>query len=459
MCATSGIWVAHGSGSADRDAVDKYNRTARTRTCSYAVRRVWLSQDEEEGYYYGFSNSGLWPLCHNTAVRPRFREGDWYAYRTVNRRFAEAVAEECSSERPIVLVQDYHLALLPAFLRARVPHATIIMFWHIPWPSIERLKLCPWAREILQQIVASDIVGFHTGEQCTYFSACVREVLGAQVAPTPGSVLLKEHACRVAAYPASISWPPTWLLGAPSVALCRHRIRRRYEIGGHVSIGLAVDRWDFTKGIIERLLSFEMLLNRSPQRHGMVTLLQVAAPTRGKLSAYRTLQARTRREIDRINRKFERDTWKPIVFVDEHQNEDRVCELYRGADFCIVNSLHDGMNLVAKEFVAAREDEDGVLILSRSAGASRELVEAIVVDPLDIAATASAIAQVLDMPRKERRTRMRRMRATVERNNAYRWAGQILLDSARISRPGDEPLLDRTTPSDARVRVPRCGVS
>jgi trehalose 6-phosphate synthase len=433
MRACSGTWVAHGSGPADREVVDRQDRIrVPPEDPAYALRRVWLSEAEEEGHYYGFSNEGLWPLCHLAYVRPAFRESDWKMYEAVNRKFADVVQLESQSKRPVVLIQDYHFALLPQLVRERVPQATIALFWHIPWPSAETFGVCPWKREMLVHMLGADILGFHTRYHCQNFLATVDRFVECQIDHEHMTVTLQGHVCHVVPYPISIEWPPRFLPKLPGVEESRDEVRGQYGIGAQVKLGLGVERWDFTKGILERFLALETLLEKHPQNRGKVTLLQIAAPSRSKLPAYRALQDQTLSEVARINEKFGTQMWKPIVLIHEHQDAERVFELYRAADFCLVNSLHDGMNLVAKEFVAARDDEDGVLILSTFAGASRELVEALLVNPFDVSETAAAIQTALNMPRDERRERMRLMRWTVKENNVYRWAGHMLMDAARI---------------------------
>lgn len=433
MRACSGVWVAHGSGSADRQVVDMFDRVrVPPGDPTYTLRRVWLTPEEEEGYYYGFSNEGLWPLCHLAYVRPAFREADWQMYRAVNQKFADAVARECHGSKPLVLIQDYHFALLPQLLRQRLKNATIALFWHIPWPNAETFGVCPWKHEVLQHMLSADILGFHTRYHCQNFLATVDRFIECQIDHEHLTVTLQGHVCHVAPYPISIEWPPRWLAQLPSVEISRGAVRQRYGIGAEVQLGLGVERWDFTKGIIERFHAIETLLDNYPKLRGRVSLLQIAAPSRSKLPAYRALQQHTLSEAVRINERFGDQHWKPIVLVEEHREPLEVFELYRAADFCLVNSLHDGMNLVAKEFVAARDDEDGVLILSTFAGASRELLEALLVNPFDVTETAEAVATAINMPREERRERMRLMRRTVKENNVYRWAGRMLMDAARI---------------------------
>lgn len=431
--ACSGVWVAHGSGSADKQVVDIFDRIrVPPDDPSYTLRRVWLTSEEEEGYYYGFSNEGLWPLCHLAYVRPAFREADWHVYRAVNAKFADAVARECNGKRPLVLIQDYHFALLPRLLRERLQGATIAMFWHIPWPNAETFGVCPWKREMLTHLLSTDILGFHTRYHCQNFLDTVDRFVECQIDREHMTVTLQGHVCHVAAYPISIEWPPRWLAHVSPVAVARREVRERYGIAPDMYLGIGVERWDFTKGIVERFQAMETLLRKSPKLRGRVSLLQIAAPSRSKLPAYQALQQQTQAEAQRINEAFGTETWKPIVLVEEHREPAEVFELYRAADFCLVNSLHDGMNLVAKEFVAARDDEDGVLILSTFAGASRELLEALPVNPYDVSETAEAIHIAIDMPREERRERMQLMRRTVKENNVYRWAGRMLMDAARI---------------------------
>ncbi|MGA2862654.1 MAG: trehalose-6-phosphate synthase [Steroidobacteraceae bacterium] len=433
MRACSGTWVAHGSGSADREVVDRSDRVrVPPENPCYTLRRVWLSESEEQGFYYGLSNEGLWPLCHLAYVRPTFRAEDWVVYQSVNRKFAEIVAREAQSDDPVILIQDFHFAMLPGYLRERRPKATIALFWHIPWPNAETFGVCPWKRQMLSHLLMADILGFHTLYHCQNFLATLDRFIECQVDHERMTVALRGHICHVGAYPISIEWPPRWLQALPDIQVSRRAVRERFGIAEHVTLGLGVERWDFTKGVIERCLALELLLEQNPRLRGQVTLLQIAAPSRSKLPAYQALQRSTLAEVERINARFAVADWKPIVLIGKHQPPEEVFELYRAADFCIVNSLHDGMNLVAKEFVAARDDEDGVLILSTFAGAARELVEAILVNPFDVAETAAAIRRALEMPREQRRQRMQLMRRTIKENNVYRWAGRMLMDAARI---------------------------
>jgi trehalose 6-phosphate synthase/phosphatase len=432
-CSGSGTWIAHGSGDADRLMVDADDHVrVPPDGPGYTLRRVWLSPEQEAGYYYGFSNEGLWALCHLAYVRPEFREADWQQYVAVNEKFAAVTAEESTTDDPVILIQDFHLALLPQLVRARRPQATIAMFWHIPWPNAETFGVCPWKRELLLHMLGADILGFHTLHHCRNFLESLDRFIECNVNHESMRVTLRGHVCRVRAYPISIEWPPHWLARAPAPAAARAAVVKRFNLVPDVHIGVGIERWDFTKGIIERFRALEALFDKYPKWRGRVSFLQVAAPSRSKLPAYQELQRHTLAELSRINERFARDGWVPIVLVPQHQEPLQVFELYRAADFCLVNSLHDGMNLVAKEFVAAREDEEGVLILSTFAGASRELVEALLINPFDVPETAAAIVAALEMPREQRQLRMRLMRRTLGENNVYRWAGRMLMDVARI---------------------------
>jgi trehalose 6-phosphate synthase len=433
MRACSGTWVAHGSGPADREVVDRGDRVrVPPGEESYAIRRVWLSEEEERGYYYGFSNEGLWPLCHLVYTRPEFRVQDWRAYETVNRRFADAVCEETEGPDPIVLVQDYHFALAPRMIRDRLPRATIISFWHIPWPSADRFGVCPWHRELLEGILGSSIVGFHTQQHCNHFLEAVDRFLESRIDRERMSVVLGGRESLVRPYPISIEWPNRWALSAPPVAECHRAVRAELGLAPDALLGVGVDRLDYTKGIEDRLLAVERLLERFPAFRGRFTFAQLAAPSRTLIPKYREMNDRIEALAARINGRFAEGAWKPIAMLRSHHEPPAVFRYLRAADLCYVSSLHDGMNLVAKEFVAARDDERGVLVLSRFTGAARELGEALLVNPYDLEEASAALATALAMPPAEQAERMRAMRAHVSEFNVYRWAGRMLADAARL---------------------------
>ena len=429
--ACSGTWIAHGSGSADRQVVDAHDRVeVPPEHPSYRMRRVWLTAEQEAGYYYGFANEGLWPLCHIAHVRPVFRTRDWEHYNEVNRKFAEAVVQEAGTPDPIVLVQDYHFALLPRMVRERLPEATIITFWHIPWPNPETFSICPWRAELLDGLLGSSILGFHTQFHCNNFMDTVDRILEARVDRETFAVTYGGKTTSVNRYPISIEWPPSpALLGRP-VEDCRAAIRKRHGLAADALVGVGVDRLDYTKGIMERFLAVERLLEIQPQWIGRFSFVQIAAPSRSVIEQYQEFEVHVRALASRINNRYARGDWLPLVLLVEHHEPEQVAEYYRGCELCYVSSLHDGMNLVAKEFVASRDDERGVLILSQFTGAARELPEALIVNPYDFDQSAAALHAALTMPEAEQRDRMRIMRALIREFNVYRWAGRMLLDAA-----------------------------
>lgn len=435
MRACGGTWIAHGSGSADRETVNSQDRIpVPPSSPAYTLRRVWLSEREQNGYYYGLANEGLWPLCHISFVRPIFRETDWKIYREVNERFADAVALESKVQDPIVLVQDYHFALLPKLLRHRLPHATILTFWHIPWPNPETFSICPWKEDIVEGLLGSDVLGFHTQFHCNNFLETVDRFIECRIDRERASVILGGHETVVRPYPISIEWPPAALASQKSIEDCRKAVRTRFDLNAGVKIAVGVERFDYTKGVLDRLHAVDELLARHPEWRGRFIFIQAAAPTRSQLEAYQKLQSEALALADEINARHGTETFDPVRLVIRHHEPTEVFELFRASDVCIVSSLHDGMNLVAKEFVAARDDEEGVLILSHFAGASRELSEALIVNPYDAHGLGEAIATALSMPVQEQRARMQLMRALIRERNVYRWAGQMLLDAAHIRR-------------------------
>jgi trehalose 6-phosphate synthase len=437
MRACSGTWIAHGSGTADRETVDKHDRVALPPppdTSTYRLRRVWLSPEEEAGYYYGFSNEGLWPLCHIAHVRPVFRTSDWEEYVRVNRKFAATVVEEAKSPDPIVLVQDYHFALLPRMIRQQLPAATIISFWHIPWPNPEAFAICPWREELLDGLLGSTILGFHTQFHVNNFVDTVDRQLEARVDREVFGVSYRGKTTAVRRYPISVEWPPEPELLATPVEQCRTVIRQRHNLPPDQAVGVGVERMDYTKGIEERLRAVERLLELEPQWIGKFTFIQIAAPTRIHIEEYRDYEARIRDLAMRINQRFPEAVQPPIILKIEHHQPDQIFEYYRGADLCMVTSLHDGMNLVAKEFISARDDERGVLILSLFTGAARELPEALIVNPYDTDQCAASLHLALTMSGAEQRTRMRLMRGLIQDFNVFRWAGRMLMDAAVMRR-------------------------
>lgn len=435
MRACGGTWIAHGSGSADHLTVDSQSRIGVPPDApSYTLKRVWLSDEEQDGYYYGLANEGLWPLCHITFVRPIFRDSDWQQYVKVNRKFADAVISEAKTENPIILIQDYHFALLPKMIREKLPGAIIITFWHIPWPNPEVFSICPWKEELLSGMLGSSILGFHTQFHCLNFLDSVDRFLECHIDREHSTIRAGRITTSVKPYPISIEWPPSGLVNQPNIEECRKLVRENYNLAPDIVLGIGVERFDYTKGISDRFRAVERMLENHPQWIGKFTLLQIAAPTRSRLSIYQETQEEAEKTAAEINRKFAKDGWVPLILVSKHHEPDQVFTLFRAADLCMVSSLHDGMNLVAKEFVAARDDEDGVLILSTFAGASRELLEALIVNPYDVNAMGEAIHKGLSMPKEKRKERMRLMREMVGEFNIYFWAGRMLMDAAKIKK-------------------------
>jgi trehalose 6-phosphate synthase len=450
--ACSGTWVAHGSGNADRDAVDKHDRLLVPPSDeAYVLRRVWLTEEQEAGYYYGFANEGLWPLCHIAHQRPTFRLDDFEAYRQVNQRFVDALMAEVDSTDPIILVQDYHFALAPRMIRERMPGATIVAFWHIPWPNAERFSICPWRNELLQGMLGASIIGFHTQQHCNNFIDTVDASIEARIDRERNAVFFHAEQTLVRPYPISVEWPQRWSQNAPDAAECRKIIRARYGLRERSLIGVGVDRLDYTKGIEERFLAVERLLESQPRLQGRFSFIQLSAPSRTRIPRYQELAESVFMTSERINERFGSDGYRPIILVPEHHEHDDIALHYRAAHVCYVSSVHDGMNLVAKEFVASRDDEQGVLVLSHFTGASRELTEALVVNPYDIESAADALARALSMNVGEQRDRMRAMRTQVRESNVFRWAGRVLNDAARERR--------RMQLADRLARVPELRVA
>jgi len=462
--ACDGVWIASGSGNADAMMVDNFNRLrVPPDDPRYTLRRVWLTEEEEAQYYDGFANEGLWPLCHIAHTRPIFRAADWDCYQRVNARFANALLEEMEGTTdPIVFVQDYHFALLPRLVKAVRPDARVAIFWHIPWPNPEAFGICPWQNELLDGLLGADLVGFHIPLHCSNFLASVDRALEARTDREHMTVLRNGHQAIVRPYPISVAFDGPILdledltqaeveLEDEKLAYARDVLLKDFGIRAKTVL-LGVDRMDYTKGIIERLDAIENLFEEHPWYRERVTMVQIAAPSRTRISSYAELGRNIEETVERINRRFQTSHWKPIVLVDRQASHEEVSRWYRVADVCVVTSLHDGMNLVAKEYVAAREDERGVLVLSKFTGAAVELQDALVVNPYDIEGVADAIHQALEMSRNEVRQRMRRMRRQVMEHNIYRWAANILGDLREVRLEQPEPVTDNNRP--AAISIP-----
>ena len=429
MRACGGVWVAHGSGDADRETVDGRGRIGvPVDDPRYTLRRVWLTKEEEQGYYSGFSNEGLWPLCHIVHTRPVFRPDDWACYLEVNQKFADTVLDQIKdAESPLVLIQDYHFAPLSALIKAERPDARVAIFWHIPWPNFEAFGICPWQRELLLGMLGADLIGFHTQYYCNNFLETVDRALEARTDWERFAVTRGEHTTSVKPFPISVA--PEFVDDPPRVS--RAELLRRLGIQAEF-LGVGVERIDYTKGLPERIRALRFFFETYPEYRERLVFVQLAAPSRGMIDRYQEIQREVEEGVRELNQAFQTKTWRPFLYLKAHHEHRDIWAYYRHADFCMVTSLHDGMNLVAKEFVSVRDDEDGALILSRFAGASHELRDALIVNPYDLAGMAESIRAALEMPPEERRARMIRMRHSVVDHNIYRWAGLLLSELARI---------------------------
>jgi trehalose 6-phosphate synthase len=434
-----GVWVAHGSGDADMESSDAHGKLrVPPDEPAYTLKRVWLTKEEEEGYYYGFANEGIWPLCHITHTRPVFRLEDWIYYQKVNEKFSETLVREISGEKsPLVLVQDYHFSLLPLLIKSKRPDARLAIFWHIPWPNPEAFGICPWKKEILMGLLGADLVGFHTQFHCNNFLETVDRFLESKINWDEFSVERRGHTTLVKPFPISVAFPGfSQSEGQNMQAQKPQKEEILKEIGVQAKyLGVGVDRIDYTKGIIERFKAIERFLEKYPDFVGQLAFVELGSPSRTHIKRYHDLIAEVEETADKINWRFQTKVWKPIVFLKAHYNHETINRFYRAADICMVTSLHDGMNLVAKEFVVSRDDEEGVLILSQFTGASRELHDALIVNPYDVEEMADAIQLALLMKPDERAERMRRLRQVIKERNIYRWAANLITELTRLRIP------------------------
>ncbi len=427
MKSASGTWIAHASGDADFDVTDGNDRIkVPPEEPAYTLRRVPLSKEEEDGYYYGFSNEGIWPLCHIAHIRPVFRKEDWAQYYAVNRKFARTVLEEIESVKdPCVLIQDYHFTLLPGMIKEARPDARVAVFWHIPWPNPETFGICPWQKDLVLGLLGADLIGFQTQFYCNNFLDTVDRTIESRLDWEHFTVQKEGHVTAVKPFPISVDFTQPereekQLPAKPEPAAVLKDLGLRAE-----KVAVGVDRIDYTKGILERVKAVERFLEKYPEYVGKFTFIQLGAPSRTHIPQYHRFIAELHAEVDRINWRFRAKNWKAIVFFEKHHDHKEITKYYKIADACLVTSLHDGMNLVAKEFVAAREDLGGVLVLSRFAGASRDLRDALIVNPYDVEQMADAIYYSLTMPAAEVAERMTRMRRQIYENNIYKWAADL----------------------------------
>jgi len=431
--ACGGTWVAHGSGNADRKFVNSKNKLGvPPEDNRYILKRVWLSKEEEDGYYYGFSNEGLWPLCHITHTRPIFRETDWQTYKAVNRKFADAIIEELPANNPFIFIQDYHFALLPRMIKEKRPDAKVALFWHIPWPNPEVFAICPYQKDILDGILGCDLLGFHVQFHCNNFLDTVNRLLESRVDAERSSVTRNEKETLIRSFPISIDnslYKDIRNTGSDKI----RKIVSEYELEDKI-IAVGVDRIDYTKGISERISAVDRFLEKNPKYLGKFVFIQLAAPSRTHIKRYHDLMGEIDELVERKNWKYAESGWKPIIYLKHYFSPEDIKPFYAIADLCIVSSLHDGMNLVAKEYVASKEDMKGVLILSQFTGAARELTDALLINPYSIEEFADSIRAAIEMPPLERQKRMENMRKIVSENNVYKWAGNIITELTSLKK-------------------------
>jgi trehalose 6-phosphate synthase len=434
LSACGGTWIAHGSGNSDKKFVNSRDKLGvPPEDNRYILKRVWLNKEEEQGYYYGFSNEGLWPLCHNTHTRPVFKESDWRMYKEVNQKFADSILNELPASSPFIFIQDYHFTLLPKMIKDKRPDAKVALFWHIPWPTPEAFMICPYQNEILEGMLGCDLIGFHVQNHCNNFLDTANRLLESRVDTEKFSVVRAGKETFIRAFPISIN--PRIGDGVFKVDPIRQveKLKKEFELKDEI-IAVGVDRIDYTKGIVERILAIDRFLDKYPEYKKKFVFIQLAAPSRTHIKRYHDLIGEIDELVEKINWKHIDGNWKPIIYLKKHFSQDDIQPYYRLGDICIVSSLHDGMNLVAKEYVAEKDDLSGALILSQFTGAARELADAILVNPYSIEEFADSIKLAIQMPREEKLRRMENMRKVITENNIYRWAANIINEMVALKQ-------------------------
>ena len=435
MRACGGTWVAHGSGSADKEVVDTSNRVrVPPEDPHYTLRRVWLTDEEVDRYYLGFSNEALWPLCHIVYQRPKFDLDDWNAYKQVNAKFADAILDEIGNRKAFVFIQDYHLTLVPRLIKAKNHRIISAQFWHIPWPNPEAFRICPWQNEILYGLLGNDLLGFHIAYHRHNFLDTVDKSLECRIDSERFTVAHGNHTTFVSPYPISVDFDKmAGNVQKPEVDQEIISLKKRYDLTDEI-VGIGLDRIDYTKGIPERLKAIDILLTKHPKYKykNRLVFFQLGEPSRTKIKKYQELNSEIDKLVEEINDRHQTDGWKPIIYIKEHKSPVTLLAFNKMARFCMVSSLHDGMNLVAKEFVSSKVDDDGVLILSKFTGAARELHEALLINPYAIDEIATVIESAIEMSADMRKKRMAKLRQKVRENNIYRWAADIITDLVKI---------------------------
>ncbi|OGD66661.1 hypothetical protein A3F08_03390 [Candidatus Berkelbacteria bacterium RIFCSPHIGHO2_12_FULL_36_9] len=432
MKATKGTWVAYGGSSADKKVVDENDHIKMPpNNHQYTLRRVWMTEEERKGYYEGFSNEMLWPLCHTAFVRPKFEESDWQKYKLINKRFAEAILEEIKGKKAIVWIQDYQLALVAKYVKEKRPDALVAQFWHIPWPANEIFRICPWKKEILIGLLSNDLFGFHRYYHVDNFLKNVSKELEAKVDYEDLTIDYKNKKIKVGFFPISID-------NEDVIRRLRNKdnfqaIIKKYIPFSYNILALGLDRVDYTKGIPNRLFAIEKFLAKNPKYIGKFVYLGIGAPSRSGIAAYKNLNREVNKIVEKINNKFKKNDWRPIIYYNQVFKHQEIIEIMRHGDICLVTPLDDGMNLVAKEYIVAN-DGNGALVLSEFAGASKELTEAFLINPYDIKGTAKAIQVAIEMPSEEKRKKIAKMKELIKEKNLFRWAGKFLQELARLKK-------------------------
>jgi len=436
MDASGGTWIAHGSGDADREVVDEADKIrVPPENPTYMLRRVWLSREQEQGFYYGLANEGLWPLCHITFTPPVFRPADWATYREVNQIYADAVLQEAGDKPTFVFIQDYHFCLLPRMLKRANAKLIVAQFWHIPWPNREVFRVFPWGEELLDGLLGNDLLGFHIRYHCQNFLDTVDRNIEARVDTDRFQITRGGLTTSIREFPISID-QAEHAAQAQSAEVEQAMIRWRRRLGRTAELlGVGIERLDYSKGIPQRLRAVDHLLEHHPEYRRRFVFLQLAAPSRSHIPEYQRIEDEVENLVESINFKWRDRGWQPVMFLKEHHGPVDMMAVHRLARFCVVSSLHDGMNLVAKEFIASRADDDGVLVLSQFTGSARELTDALQVNPFAVHELGEAMHLALSMPPEERARRMKRMREHVARHNVYRWGGKVLSELLKFDFP------------------------
>lgn len=423
-----GLWVCCGCGDADREVTEDSKVKVPPSNASYILKYVWLSKEENLGYYFGYSNQALWPLSHYAFIRPQFRKEDWLVYKEVNKKFAQNIYQEVKDRNAVVFVQDYHLVLVSKFLKELIPDIITLLFWHIPWPTYDIFRILPQKQEFLEGMLSYDLLGFHIRYFCNNFLGAISNELEAKINRENSSVTFREHVTLVRAYPISVDFEGIdQRARSETVENCIERLKEEFDLHRYKII-VGLDRIDYTKGIKERITAIDKLFELYPDWKGKIVFIQMGELSRIHIPQYKQLNDEINYMVEDVNFRHSYDFWKPIIFVRRHLSFDELLAFYRMADVCLVTSLHDGMNLVAKEFVSSRCDEKGMLILSKFTGAARELKDALLVNPYSAEEVASAIISAFTMEEEERKQRMMRLRQVVHRNNIWKWIGKIIAD-------------------------------